>query len=152
VVRETGVGKEPTLVGRAGVVKDEGLMAWDTPTLRESFEVPSDWIFDHLVSLSVLTRLTLDTVCLPGIDLNSHDTLKEPRASIDVEIKDMEVFGGGLIYDGVQKDDEIRHVDESHADLVRECIVEPCQLYVSSKRLGLLLNEQSRVGNGIESK
>jgi len=146
VVRDTGIGKEPTLVGRAGIVKDEGIMAWDTPTLRENFEVPPELIFDHLVSLSVLTRLTLDTVCLPGVDLTSHDrwdTPKEPRTSQDFEMKDIEVFRDATIYDGAQKDDQIRHVDETNGDLLRECILEPCQLYYSRNTLRLSLNGQS---------
>lgn len=143
VAREKGDGKELGLVGRAGIVKDGGVMAWDVPTRRDVFGAPLEWTFDHLISVSTLTRLTLDTIQWSGTELPFHyDPSEQPKhtwTSHDFEMKDIEVFGDGTGYNNVWDTNQLPHIDEMHTKhLERTCFLEPCQLYSSRKNEGLL--------------
>ena len=136
VVREKGDGKELSLVGRAGIVKDSGAIAWDVPTQRDDFEAQSEWTFDYLITISTLTRLTLDTIQWHGIELQFYDDaseqLRRTWTSHGFEMKDIEVFGDGASYDIVSDTSQLPHIDEIQTkDIERTCLLEPCQLYSS---------------------
>lgn len=153
IARERGEGEEPVLVGRSGIVKDGGDMAWDEPSHRDVFEAPSEWTFDHLVSISTLTRLTLDTIHWPGADLQLHEEVSEhPQetwASHDFEMKDIEVFSGGANSGNDWDDDQMQHINEMHTDdLERACRLEPCRLYTSRKIEGLPSSERQKFVGG----
>lgn len=153
VARERGEGEEPTLVGRAGIVKDGGIMAWGVPTNRHDFEAPSDWIFDHLVSISVLTQLTLDTIHWPDSNRQFHEQVwdqpKDTWTSHDFESKDINMFSDGNGYDNVWHNDQVPHIDELHTDdLEKACLLEPCRLYSSRKVGGLPIPRRLNLAAG----
>jgi hypothetical protein len=142
VAREKGDSKEMSLVGRAGMVKDGGAMSWHVPTQRDVFETRSEWIFDYFISISTLTRLTLDTIQWPGIDLQFHydrsEHTKHTWTSHDFEMGDIEAFSDGTHYDYVWDTGQLPQIDETHIkDFERTCFSEPCQLYSSRNVEGL---------------
>jgi hypothetical protein len=73
--------------GRAGLVKDRGIIAWDIPSNRELFEGPSERTVDYFLPISTLTRLTFDTACLPGMIPHHYleDTIEHSKVSWSFE-------------------------------------------------------------------
>jgi hypothetical protein len=146
------------VIGRAGVVKDGKAMDWDIPKHKSSFEAPSDKVFDQALPLSTLTRLSLDTVCLPGHSLRIDDELwnelKHEWTSRDFEMSDVRLFAGSESYDNHWDSDLIDGVDEvthSGKDALEEsCFSNPCRIYTKAKTKSWLESgqrlDQLRIG------
>jgi hypothetical protein len=128
----------PAVIGRAGVVKDGKAMDWDAPRKKSSFEPPTATVFDHSLTLSSLTRLSLDTVCLPGHSLHiygeSWGASEHGWTSHDFEMNDVRLFAGSeKSYDNHWDSDLIDGIEEvkhpGQDSLKESCFSNPCRIY-----------------------
>lgn len=143
VARKEDMSNGTLLVGRAGIVKDGEITNWHVPTDRDAFDHPSELIFNHLVTVSTLTHLSFDTVCLPGTALQQYEEVwelsKQTWTSHDFEMKDVAPFSDGGNYDNNWDAPRTSHVDEiGPLDIERSCFTDPCQTFVSKTNTGTL--------------
>lgn len=137
VARNCPDGTRPVHVGRSGLVKDEGIVDWHVATDRDFVGKAFDLSFDETISILDLTRLSLDTVLLPGtqprIDGRTLEHPKDIWTSHDFEMGDFEPFPHSRDYENiwVSSLSEIPKVGLLSADDVsRSCYINPCQMYV----------------------
>lgn len=136
VIRDGGKDGEQKQVGRAGVVRDSGAMDWDVPKDKQLFE-SSESGLGLFASVDMITRLSFDTVCLPGtrglrFDESLWDQTRQMWASHDFELHEIGVSTDGSRYDSMWDHDLIEHIDETAvSDLEAACIATPCLQYTS---------------------
>jgi hypothetical protein len=136
VVRDGGKDGANIPIGRVGVVKDSGAMDWDAPSDKQLFE-SSESVLEFFASIDMITRLTFDTVCLPGtrglrFDESLWDQTRQMWTSHDFEMKEVEVFKDEIGYDNYWDHNSIEHIDETNAsDLEEACMTRPCLRYTS---------------------
>jgi hypothetical protein len=150
VVRDSEKNGERVQIGRAGVVKDSGAMDWEAPSDKQLFE-SSESAVEFFASVDMITRLSFDTVCLPGtrglrFDESLWDQTRQLWTSHDFEMKEAEPLKDGMGYDNCWEHDRMEHIDETAAwehdrmehidetaarDLEAACMTRPCLRYTS---------------------
>jgi hypothetical protein len=136
IVREGGKVGENLQIGRVGVVKDSGAMDWDVPKDKQLFE-SSESALEVFTSVDMITRLTFDTVCLPGtrglrFDESLWDQSRHILTSQNFEMREVEAFKDGIGYDNYGDHRQMEHIDETAAsDLEEACFARPCLRYTS---------------------
>jgi hypothetical protein len=136
VVRDSGENGEMVQIGRVGVVKDSGAMDWDAPSDRQLFE-SSESALEFFASVDMITRLSFDTVCLPGtrglrFDESLWDQTRQMWTSHDFEMNVAEPFKDVIGYDNYWEHDRVEQFNETAAaDVEAACIARPCLWYTS---------------------
>ena len=130
--------RAPKLLGRAGIVKDGHAVDWDVPKNRGLFGPlgpHSDQVFDTFIASTTLTQLSFDTVCLPGTYPHGYqESPLQPKdiwTSHDFEMKELNLFGDGNMYDNTWSAEmEARLGTIDLNDLEESCFSRPCQKHV----------------------
>jgi Heterokaryon incompatibility protein (HET) len=146
VAREYRDGEITIPIGRAGLIKNGGRMDWDVAKDRDAFE-HSETAFDFYSDLSVLTRLSFDTVCLPGtsslrlFDEQHWEEAKHLWTSHDFESNNVDVFGGiATGYDNDWDTGAMEHINEAGIeDFEHACFSTPCRRFCSDNTRGSLI-------------
>jgi hypothetical protein len=138
IVRDGRENGESVQIGRAGVVKDSGAMDWDVPKDKTLFEY-SELSLEFFATVDVITRLSFDTVCLPGtrglrFDESLWDLARQTQTSPNVNLKDVEIFESGIGFDNGWDNDRIEDINETAtSDLEEACISKPCLRYTNER-------------------
>jgi hypothetical protein len=138
VIREDGENRETVQIGRAGVVKDGGVIAWDIPQDRAIFEA-SDSSVELYTSVDMITKLSLDTVSLPDTQGLQNDDASWGHArhtwtSYDIEMTEFKTLKDDIEYEKCWDFDQVEHIDESTvSNLEDACFATPCLRYTNKK-------------------
>lgn len=135
IVRDNEKSGERVQIGRAGVVKYGGTMDWDVPKSKTLFESSDEMALEFFASVDMITRLSLDTVCLPGtrglrFDESLWDQTHLLRASHDYQKAELGAFKDGVAYDSESAFHQLEHIENNDTiDWEAACIVNPCLRY-----------------------